>query len=291
MTYPYPSQYPSQYPTPGGTAQPKHLRGFKILWIALAMFIVAVILFVTGGIIAGTKSLGKVNGFQRVSISSGGGNVTLNGTGKWVGYYEGSDVSSSMSTIPAFRVVVTSPSNQDVTVQNYGNRKDGKVKRFTYDHDGHKGVATFQFTVTETGTYQVRLQAVDSLPQGADVAIGRDIVGETVAAGLLIIVGVLFFIAAIVLLIVGLVRRSRHKNELTAVYGGAGPYGGPPQPWPPAPQQWPGGAQPGTQYPGQWPQTQQPGAQQPWPPAQPPGAQPPWPPTDPQQPWPPANPQ
>ena len=64
----------------------------------------------------------------------------------------------------------------------------------------------------------------------------------------------LFLITAIILLIVGLVKRSRHKKQLQSGYGGGyGGYGGgypagppPGQPWPqqPPPQQAPGGGQP-----------------------------------------------
>ncbi|MEO8889833.1 MAG: hypothetical protein ABI301_04165 [Jatrophihabitantaceae bacterium] len=285
MTYAYPA---GQYPTAGEPVRPKHLRGRKPLWAALIAFVIAVILFVVGGVILGTKALGKVDGFQRVSIASGEGTVTLDGTGKWVGYYEASDVSSSIDAIPHFRVAVTSPSNQNVTLESYGNLSDGKVKKLTYDSGGHKGAAAFQFTVTEKGTYRIQLQAVDSLPSGADVAIGRDIVAGTVVGALLILAGVLFVIAAIVLLIIGLVKRSGHKKQLASgAYGGAYGGAGPVQQWPPQPQQpqqWPAGQQ---QQPQQWPS-----APQQWPnePPQQQPQQPPqqWPNEPPQQPgqWP-----
>lgn len=262
MSYPYPA---SQYPTAGVPVQPAHLRGRKPLWAALITFVIAVVLFVAGGIVVGTKSLGKVSDFQRVAVSSGGGTVTLNGTGKWIGYYEADDVSSSIGRIPGLRVTMTSPSGQDVMLQSYGNRTDGKVKKFTYDYRGHKGAAAFQFNVSESGTYQLRLEAVDPLPSDAKIAIGRDIVGGAVAGGVLIIGGVLFIVAAIALLIVGLVKRSRHKSELAAsAYFGVYP----PQPWaqqPPQPQPWqqPQPPQPWEQQqpwedPQQWQRPQQP---------------------------------
>jgi len=261
-----------------------------------------VILFVVGGVVVGTKALGKVNSFGRVSIASGSGTVTLNGTGKWVGYYEADNVSSSISAIPQFQVAVTGPSGQLVTIKPYGNRSDGKVKKLTYSYNGHKGAAAFQFNVSQAGTYTIRVQAVDSLPAGADVAIGRDIETGTVVGGLLIVGGVLFLIAAIVLLIIGLVKRSRHKKErATGGYGGYPPPGyappgyappgyappgyAPQQQWPAQPQQqW---AQPTPEQapPQQWAQPQQPSQQpqQQWP-AQPtePGQQ--WPIQ--QEPWP-----
>jgi hypothetical protein len=216
MSYPPPPSY--QQPTGRLRGRIPRLLG----WIFLAL---AIVLFVIGGVVIATKSLGKVNDFHRVSFSSGSGTVDLNGTGKWIGYYEASDVTNSITRIPAFRAEVTSPSGQTVSLRTFGNRTDGKVKKFTYDYNGHKGVGAFEFTAPAAGRYAVRLQAVDALPSGADVAIGRDIEGGTIAGALLIVGGVISLIAAIVLLIVGFVKRGRHKRELQqAQYG----YGAPP---------------------------------------------------------------
>lgn len=269
MTYPPP---PSPYAA-AGPPRPTHLRGYKPLWAALITFVIAVVLFVVGGVVVGTQSFGKVDGFHRVTFAGGTGTVDLDGTGTWVGYYEASDVDSSIKRIPEFRVAITDPSGAAVTVHKYGERSDGKIEKVTYRHDGHDGAAAFQFKANAKGTYQVRIAEVGSLPRGADVAIGRDIQGGAVAGGLLILGGALFLIAAIVLLIVGLVKRSRHKSELaTAAYtggygggyagGGYGAgYGAPPQPY---------GGYPGTQggYPppgqqGGYPQWAPPGAQGP----------------------------
>ena len=255
MSYPPPPAYP-QYPYGAGPPQgpppgPVRLRGRvpRLLgWIFLAL---AVVLFVVGGVVLATKSLGKVNGFQRVSIAQGGGTVTLNGTGKWVGYYEASDVSESISRIPNFRIAVLGPDGQPVQLQRYGNRSDGKVTKLTYDYNGHKGAAAVQFDVTRPGTYRVELEAVDSLPPGADVAFGRDIEAGTVAGAILIVLGILALIAAIVLIIVGYVKRGRHKRELqSGYYGGPPPgyYGGLPpgyQSPPPPPPASPGAQQSG----------------------------------------------
>ncbi len=236
MTFPNPPEQPATFPpAPSGFGppqQPGRLRGRtpRLLgWIFLG---VAVVAFVVGGVVIGTKSLGKVNGFHRVTFSTGSGTVALNGTGKWVGYYEASNVDTSIDVIPDFRVKVTSPSGANVVPQRYGNRSDGKIKKLTYDYNGHKGVAAFQFTANRAGAYTIELQAVDSLPPGADIAVGRDIAGGTIVGGLLIVLGVLAAITATVLLIVGYVKRGRHKRELRAgaqFYGGPPPgYGGPP---------------------------------------------------------------
>jgi flagellar basal body-associated protein FliL len=255
MSYPNPPDQPAGYPPPPppyGYAPPPgrvRLRGRtpRLLgWIFLA---IAIVLFVVGGIVAATKSLGKVDSFQRVSIASGGGSFALDGTGKWVGYYEASDVSSSIDRIPNIQVAVRSPSGSLVNLQPYGNRSDGKIKKLTYDHDGHKGAAAFQFNATETGQYQMRLQAGEQLPAAADIAIGRDIETGTIVAGILIVLGILAIIAAIVLLIIGFVKRSRHKRELQSAYVSGPPpgYAGGPGYQPPPP---PGSPPPGSPPPG-----------------------------------------
>jgi hypothetical protein len=289
MTYPQPP-YASPYDAP----KPPRLRGRKPLMVALITFVIAVVLLVVGGVILGTKSLGKVNSFQRVSITNGAatGTVDFNGTGKWVAYYEASDVTNSISQLPAIQLAITSASGQAVSGVPYGNRSDGQVKKLTYGYNSHHGVAMFQFHISATGAYQVQAQSATPLPAGADIAFGRDIAGGTIAGALLILAGIAFLIAAIVLLIVGLVKRSRHKKELArGTYYGAGPgqpygaqpyagqpYGGVPapgqpyggQPQPSQPQPYPGqpyGAQP---YGGQPPQPGQPYPGQ----AQPYGGQP-----------------
>jgi hypothetical protein len=270
MTYPNPPEQPA-YPSAAGygpPAAPTRLRGRtprRLGWIFLALAVVA---FVIGGVVLATKSVGKVNSFHRITFASGSGTVHLDGTGKWVGYYEAHNVSNSISVIPGFQAVVTGPTGQPVTLEPYGNRSDGKVKKLTYDYNSHHGVAAFQFTASQAGTYHIQLQAVSSLPADADVAIGRDIEGGTVVGALLIVLGVLLLIAAIVLLIVGYVKRGRHKRELQAAayYGGPPPGAWPAGPTPGQPGQW------GAQQPGQWPATPQPGQWQPGP--QQPGPQP-----------------
>src|SRR4051794_29584277 len=233
MSYPPPPAYP---PVPESQQASGPLRGRvprRLGWIFLAL---AVVLFVVGGVVIAKKSLGKVNDFHRVSISGGGGTVTLDGTGKWIGYYEASNISSGTNRVPNFLVLVTGPGGSKVNLQKYGNRSDGKINKLTYDYNGHHGIAAFQFNAAEKGDYRIRLQAAERLPSDAGVAIGRDIAKGTVAGALLIIAGVLSLIAAIVLLIVGYVKRSRDKKarQQAQMYGGYGqPAFGAPGGYPP----------------------------------------------------------
>lgn len=281
MSYPPPPAYPPvpQSQQPDGPLRGRALR--RLGWIFLA---VSVVLFVIGGVVIAKKSFSKVNDFDRVSIASGGGTVNLDGTGKWVGYYEAKDVSSDTDRIPNFLVLVTGPGDQKVDLQRYGNRKDGKVDKFTYDYNGHHGIAAFQFKAPTKGQYKIQLQAAQDLPSDAGVAIGRDIAKGTIVGALLIVGAVVFLIVAIVLLIVGFVKRSRHKSERqqAQMYGGYGqPAFGAPGGYPPPPPGYgqppaygepgPGHAPPPPSYGGQPPQftkpPQDPGAQ--------PGLQPP----------------
>jgi hypothetical protein len=181
-------------------------------------------LIAAGAAVIGTKSLGKVNGFHRIAYPQGG-TVNLDGSGKWIIYLEASNA-DSLSRIP-FQVQVATQSGNQLPVQYYGNPGTGqKVSKFTYDYNGHHGIAAYQFSVPAAGTYIIRGQGLP-LPSGADLAVGRDITTSTVVGGALIGGGVLFAVAAIVLLIVGYVKRSRHKNELRAGGFGAPAWGVP----------------------------------------------------------------
>src|SRR5262249_8250941 len=157
--------------------------------------------FVAGGIVLATKSLGKVNGFQRVPVPTADSSVTFSGTGKYVAYYEARDVSSGIKQVPLVPVVLRSQSGQVQRLTTLcGNRSDNKIKVLTYDYNGHRGVALYEFTITETGTYRVVTAPTSQTAPDAQIAFGRDIKTGTVAGALLLFAGVLSLIAAVVLL-------------------------------------------------------------------------------------------
>jgi hypothetical protein len=245
MSYPNPPGPPSAYPPPpsgGLSAQPGGpLRGRiprRLGWIFL---VVAVGLFVGGGIVLATKSVGAANKFQRVDVPTTTGSVTFKNTGKFVAYYEAKGVDSGIKQVPAVGVALQSPTGKIQTLTTpYGGRSDNKIKILTYDAGSHHGVALYQFTITESGTYRVATQPTSDTATDAKIAFGKSIATGTVTGALLIVGGVLFLIAAVVLLIVGYVKRARHKNELQSgqFYGGPPPgypgqqppFGGPPPP-------------------------------------------------------------
>lgn len=281
MSYPPPPS-PAYPPGPGMPPGKVRLRGRipRILgWTFLGL---AVVLFIVGIVVVGTKSLSKVNGFQRVPVPTDNSTVRFDSTGTYVAYYEASDVDSSIREVPAVVVAIQAP-NGDVQriTHGYKEHSDGKIDIFTYDYNGHKGVGLYQFNITQTGVYHVATRPTPSTAPDAQIAFGRDISGGAVAGGVLIIIGIVFGIAAIVLLIIGYVKRSNHKGELqrgqywggvpAPAYGGQPPAGyGAPQGFAPPP----GGYQPPP--PGGYQPPPPPGYQPP-PPAQP-GYQPPPPP-------------
>jgi hypothetical protein len=224
MSYPPPP--PPAASAPSGKPR---LRGRTPLRLAIIFLVLGLAGMVVGGIIAVNGALKKVDKFARIDVpaaSSVNKDTIHFDTGGYVAYYESSKADSS--SIPAVPVRITSPSGkQKVLDTPYGGKSGGKdVKSLSYDTDGHKGVALWQFNITEKGTYTVEVAGSQNADADAKMAFGRSIGKSTAVGGVLLIVGVLLFVAGVILLIVGLVKRSRHKKELAT----AGAYGGPPPP-------------------------------------------------------------
>lgn len=245
---PYPQQYPGAAPPPPPSAVRK--RGRTPLRLALIFGVIGVVLVIVGGIVIGTKSYSKVNGFSRVSIAAGSGTAQFSSAGNYLAYYEASDVTSNIKSVPLPLVALRSPSGK-VQVLNtlYGgaSRSSLQINSYlTYQFNGHNGVAIYQFTVPEAGRYDVRVQATGNEAPGADIAFGKSI-GSGIAVGAALLVpGILLIVAAIVLLIVGLVQRSKGNKQAAAA-----PYGPPPgSGYPPAQQ--PGAGYPPPDQPSGW---------------------------------------
>jgi hypothetical protein len=216
---------------------------------------VGLVLIIVGAVLANANAYNKVNDFQRVAVSAGSGTVKFDKAGGYVAYYEASSVTSSTSQkVPEIPVQLTNQATgqQLVLSTPYGNRSDGKIKFLHYDHDGHRGVAMWQFHIDQPGTYRVELGRNPAAASDATVAFGKSIAQDVVVAGTVVIIGVLLLVGGLITLIVGLVKRRRHKQELRT-----GGYGGQPPAW--QQQNW---QQQGWQQPG-WPQQQAP--EQSWP--------------------------
>ena len=249
MTYPPTPASPGAVPSPSDrSAQSgrQRLRGRRSLQIAVLLFVLAVAAFVVGGITT-SNSQNKVDSFQRIPIATSVSNlspqnVTFAKPGGYIAYYEAPDVTDNITRIPEPQVALLSPSHQELDLTTpYGNRSDNKIKLLTYDHDGHHGVAVWQFHISEAGTYQA-VAGYSEAPAGAQMAFGTSIATGTAAGGLVIVGGVLLLVAAITLLIIGLVKRGRHKKQLAtaSAYGFAGPPGYPGASAYPGPSGYPG---------------------------------------------------
>lgn len=255
-------------------SQSTKLRGRtprRLGWIFLAL---GVILIVVGSVVIATKSLTPVNDFQRVKANSSG-TVNFTKAGGYVAYYESNSVTADDKSVPLIPVRLTDPSGkQTVLSTKYGNRSDGKIKLLHYAYNNHKGLAMWQFHIDQAGTYKVEVGTNTQAATDAQVAFGKSVAGGVVAGAGLLGLGVLVLIAAVVLLIVGFVKKGRHKRELAS-----GQYSGGGQQWPPQQQ---GGQQPWPQQGGQQPWSTDQAPQQQWPQQQPPQQQPPqqggWPP-------------
>jgi uncharacterized membrane protein len=245
--------YPAQY-----AVRP---LGRRSIQVGTILMMVGLVLVIVAAVLPDTNASGKVNGFQRIAVSERSGTVTFDNAGGYLAYYESKAVSNSTSQkLPQIPVTLTNQATgqQLVLTIPYGNRSDGKINFLHYDRAGHKGLAMWQFQIDQPGTYGVVLGRNPAAARDATVAFGKSIAkgvawrGWTVA-----IVGVLLLIGGLITLIVGLVNRRRHKQELRT-----GGYGGQPPAWPQ--QNWPqqGWPQQGSQQPG-WPQQSSP--EQGWP--------------------------
>jgi hypothetical protein len=272
MTYAPPPVPPST-----GSGKPR-LRGRIPLRLAIIFLILGIAGIAVGAVIAYNGALKKVNDFQRITIPQNGTGpvskkINFGGTGGFIAYYESKNAKSSR--IPSIPVVLVSPTRKQLQLQTpYGGKSGGKdVKSLTYDFNGHKGVALWQFSLTEKGTYTVFVGGSTLADPDAKIAFGRSIGKSTAIGAVLIAVGALLLVAGIILLIIGLVKRSRNKKELAAAgagtpYGGFGApmYGQPGQPQQPQYGQQPGYGTPPPPPQGYSPPPPPPQQQNPWPP-------------------------
>lgn len=226
MTTPYPGPQPSfggfPAPTPSSPGDPAgtHKPRGKALIISGSVLVgVAVI----AGIIAIVALVGivtKPGGYHRVA--AGDQRTVHLDAGKWVVYYESAaeHESSTLGRAAAPPVRITGPDGQRVNLGYY-------LTDTTYDIGDRHGVAIYTFSTDHGGDYTVEVGS--SSTPGSGVAIGHSLLSGVVGWALLIVAAGLLFVLGLVLLIVGLVIRSRSKRDM-ARYGS---YGGPSVPYGP----------------------------------------------------------
>lgn len=267
--------------TPGAAAPPK--KGGGLIWTGVILLVLGVV----GGIVLVVLAATNIGSqFDRQVNVPGRASFNLN-SGDY-GVY----LISSSSTFSTPDVTITDPSGNEVALRRGDSNFNG--------NSGSNSVRSInEFTATTSGSYTVNAIGGSSTVN-QQVAIGPPVSGLVGAVGLIfggICGGGLFALVGLILLIVGLVSRSRGKKQAAtpggypgATYGGAPAYGSvPPAPGAVGPPPAPGGygavppAAP-TPQPGAPPQ---PGAQpQPGVPPQPgtaPGGTPPGTPPDPWQ--------
>ena len=199
--YPGPQPYGAGPPPFGGqtaTGRPKVRPGRIWYLAALAVFLGGV-----AWLVVGLLSLGhQIDSFPRVPLP-GGGAVTLNHSGGYVIYYEGSGAKSGQ--IPGFhvRIVPAASSPQMGSLKTYSGS-------LTYSFGSHQGRAVLTFQVARGGRFLVQPFGA---PSHSDLAFGSSIasgiVGIVLGSIALILVGIA---AAIVLLVIRIVKTRRART-------------------------------------------------------------------------------
>jgi hypothetical protein len=254
------------YPPPPPTAPSGKipLRGRVPLRLGIVLLVVGLALVISGGVVGFSAGLGKVDHFTRVRLAQGQATVQLS-SGSYVGYYEAPGFDTGGNVVPIVGLqLADAATGTPVDVGFYGNRSDNKITKLTYDYHGHHGAALYQFRIATSGRYTATLTRRSAdVAADSDLALGSSIANGLAVGGVLAVIGLLALVAGIVLLIIGLVKRSRSRGELAGsgyYYGGqAGPtysatYPGPPGSYPPPqghPQQPQGYPAPQQAYPPQ----------------------------------------
>ena len=174
----------------------------KGYWLGAAIIVLAGLGAIVWFGLGFSRFSDRIDGFQRVPTNSQG-EVTFDETGGYVIYFEGPGASEG--EIPTGQAQLTPVGGGDpVALDDYESD-------FTYDLNGHEGVAVLTFDVDQPGTY---LLESESEGEG-ELAVGRSVAGTlvtSVVGGLAL--GGLGLVAGVVVLIVTAVRRrgARPKN-------------------------------------------------------------------------------
>lgn len=211
-----PGYAPYPPPPPGATGR---LRGRIPLRLALIFGVLGIALVVIGAVLGFSNTRSDVDGFQRISFASETHTVHFTRVGKYVAYFE---TPSNGDHTAYVQMAITNAAGKHLQLGRYGGASHSS--HVDYNIHGHHGEALFTFTIGQPGTYQVAIRATGA-PPGADMAFGKSIAtGLALGIGLLI-PGILLVVAAIILLIVGLVRRHSHKRQIELASRGGPPPG------------------------------------------------------------------
>lgn len=186
---------------PYGVVDPRPARrpGRTLLVLAIVCGVLAMGLGVTGGITLVRSAVGLAKDFQRVDYSEDGSTVGFDRVGEYVAYHE--STSDTESVGGRFRLSIVGEDGTPVRIERYAGTMN-------YSVPGHHGTAVFTFRIDSPGRYEVRA-TTDLDDAGATMAFGRGVF-TGIGTGLLIVGGAaIAFAAALILLIVGLVKRAK----------------------------------------------------------------------------------
>jgi hypothetical protein len=253
-------------------------------WIAGAILLLGCGGAIVWFIVAIVGLVEAPNDFARFDVP--GSAVVALDDGDWMIYHEYPGADSDSFRLPP-SVDVTGPTGRPVSLRPVSST-------YPYGTGDHDGVAIYEFTANDSGSYTIEADTVGEPIRTANgIAIGRPLFGAAQLGSILGSIGLggVSLIAGLILLIVTIVRRGRARRARLAPlapYGapayGQSPAYGQPVYGQPVYGQAPQSQAPQSQAPQGWPPPQQP--QPNWPP--PAAGQPPQPPAQPN--WPPAAP-
>jgi hypothetical protein len=199
---------------------PSHpMRSRRALAVGAALTALGAVAAIVAALVS---SPAGVSQFQRLTVSDRTGAITFTHTGDYVAYYESRAAARlgdqpekvTASRVPLIPVTLTNQaSGQRLELTTpYGNRPNGKPKKLHYDYGGRGALAIWQFRISQTGRYLVQLGTSNPAPEpGAVVAFGPSVAPGV--WGIMVLWAGFVFLAGLVTITVGLVRRHRAKRR------------------------------------------------------------------------------
>lgn len=200
-------------PGPSTTAGPPRRRGRAAIWFGAVLIALGIVGGV-GLVVAGARTIVTgVDALERVPID-GGGSVEIDGA-KTVTVYGERDVRSSAPTtyrsstsggpVPEIDVTMIDGAGVEVPVRFVPGSQE-------YQSDGHWGTRIGKFDAPAAGTYTVRIDGGPDVDRYDSIAVGDIEAPGLVLVAVGILGGGLVVLAGLIVLIVGLIRRSRAKR-------------------------------------------------------------------------------
>jgi hypothetical protein len=209
-------------PTPAAAAPPP-VKGKGLIWSGVVLLVVGLVVFVVGIIGVVTSAVNLASGFEAPVTTPATVTRSID-AGTTFAVYERSSLAGSgtaedplLASVSPADVTVTGPGGAAVAVRDPGNLTQ------TFTSGGGEFFAVALFDAPVTGTYEITVAT-----EGARVIVGPSFTafGRSVAWAAAIGLGALLGLVGLILLIVGIVRRSSSKKKAAApvapAYGAMG---------------------------------------------------------------------